>query len=298
MGHRGCVFTSATPGASRRRRGGPARILAAPVLLALLTGCGDDGGSDATAVGATGMDAAVNGPPAAAGVDYQLGGAYPPPNGVEIVVRDRTEAPADGRYSICYVNAFQTQPGEMGDWPADLLVTDAAGDVVIDSGWPDEALLDTSDAGRRERIADVVGVWIDGCAADGFDAVELDNFDHFSRSDGELEAEDDLALASLLIERAHAAGLAVGQKNAVELAVEGAAAGFDFVITESCQVFDECARYTEVYGTAVIEIEYIEDGDAPFEEACDLRGDEISIVQRDRALSPRGADGYVFARCD
>ena len=47
--------------------------------------------------------------------------------------------------------------------PADLLLTDSNGDVVIDPGWPDEALLDTSDADKRDRIAEVMGDWIDDC---------------------------------------------------------------------------------------------------------------------------------------
>src|SRR4051812_15827556 len=49
---------------------------------------------------------AVKLPPLHAGFDYQLGGPYPPPAGVEIVTRDRTAPPVEGLYNICYVNAF------------------------------------------------------------------------------------------------------------------------------------------------------------------------------------------------
>ena len=45
-------------------------------------------------------------------VDYQLGDAYTPPSGTQIVSRDHTADPASGIYNICYINAFQTQPGE------------------------------------------------------------------------------------------------------------------------------------------------------------------------------------------
>jgi len=55
-------------------------------------------------------------PPVDAQVDYQLGGAYQPEPGIEVVARDRTERVAPGRYNICYVNAYQTQPGELGWW--------------------------------------------------------------------------------------------------------------------------------------------------------------------------------------
>ncbi len=51
-------------------------------------------------------------PPVNAGFDYQLGGDYPPPTGVTVVTRDVTGSPAPGTYGICYVNAFQTQPGQ------------------------------------------------------------------------------------------------------------------------------------------------------------------------------------------
>ena len=52
-------------------------------------------------------------PPAGAGVDYQIGGDYPLPEGVTVVARDwfAGSAPEDA-YSICYINAFQTQDDE------------------------------------------------------------------------------------------------------------------------------------------------------------------------------------------
>ena len=93
-------------------------------------------------------------PPAGAGFDYQLGGGYPPPAGVTVVARDRHDPPA-GDYSICYLNAFQTQPGERRRWPRGLVLT-RLGD---DPGWPGEllALADGLDVrietGGLERIS-------------------------------------------------------------------------------------------------------------------------------------------------
>jgi hypothetical protein len=60
-------------------------------------------------------------------VDYQLGGAYDPPDGTTIVARDSTEQPAAVLYSICYLNGFQTQPQDADWWRAshpDLLLSD------------------------------------------------------------------------------------------------------------------------------------------------------------------------------
>ncbi len=64
-------------------------------------------------------------------------------------------------YSICYVNGFQTQPGELDAWPRELLLQ-RDGEVVFDPDWPDEALIDTSSAAHREKIADTVIPWIEG----------------------------------------------------------------------------------------------------------------------------------------
>ena len=128
------------------------------------------------ALNAGAANAAVPLPPKNAGFDYQIGGAYTPPSGVKIVSRDHTAEPAEGLYNICYVNAFQTQPGAEGEWD-DLLLKDDNGDVVYDGKWK-EAVLDTREADQRKRIAEKVNGWVDDCAAKGFDAVEPDNLRH------------------------------------------------------------------------------------------------------------------------
>lgn len=76
-------------------------------------------------------------PPLNAPLDYQLGGAYPPPSGVGIVSRDRQAAPASGIYNLCYVNGFQIQPGEESTWaePVDLVLRDSGGNPIIDPEW-------------------------------------------------------------------------------------------------------------------------------------------------------------------
>nr|BFE52173.1 hypothetical protein GCM10017745_56000 [Saccharothrix mutabilis subsp. capreolus] len=120
-------------------------------------------------------------PPAHAGFDYQIGGPYPPAADVRVVTRDHEVAPAPGLYNICYVNAFQVQPGAEAEWDADLLLRDADGEVVYDGDWG-EALLDLRTADKRARVADKVGGWIDGCAAKGYQAVEPDNYDSYTRA--------------------------------------------------------------------------------------------------------------------
>ncbi|SFR79407.1 Glycoside-hydrolase family GH114 [Agromyces sp. CF514] len=273
-------------------RAGPrlARCALAVALAAtLLCGCSSTGDDDA---------AEVTPPPAGAAPDYQLGGAYEPDPAVGIVARDRTSDPDPERYSICYVNGFQTQPGERGLWPDGVVLTSDGTDVV-DPDWPDEALLDTSTAARRATIATTVGPWIRGCADDGFDAVEFDNLDSYTRSGGALTLDDNLALATTLVGIAHAEGLAAGQKNAAE-ATERLhdEAGFDFAVVEECMAYDECDSYTEAYGDRVIAIEYPDELPRPFAEMCADPHAPASLVLRDRDLTVPGDPAHRFELCD
>jgi hypothetical protein len=262
------------------------------VLAIGLAGCSP---SPPPVSSATTAQSAMRLPPSGAKFSYQLGGAYAPPEGTGIVGRDRRAEPAEGLYSICYVNAFQSQSEELEWWQRehpDLLLRDE-GKLVMDQDW-DEALLDTR---RAEQLMAVVGPWIDGCARAGFQAIEADNLDSFTRSDGLLTAVDSLRFGALLAERAHADGMAIGQKNAAELVTEARRAGFDFAIAEECQVYDECDVYTDGYGGALIEIEYTDQPTAAFTTACEVRGATVSVVRRDRDLAPAGSPGHVEQWC-
>lgn len=232
-------------------------------------------------------------PPAHGGFDYQLGGAYPPPPGVQIVSRDHTDNPAPGLYNICYVNAFQAQPDARGQWPADLLLTDANGHAVIDQDW-NEALLDISTAAKRQRVAAKVGQWIDECARKGFNAVEPDNYDSYTRSGNLLTAADAQAFIILLAARAHARGLAIAQKNAAELAAHRTQNGLDFAIAEECADYGECGTYATAFNDHVIVIEYTDQG---LRKACSAYASRLSIVRRDRNLTTPGSPDYVRQTC-
>lgn len=234
-------------------------------------------------------------PPVHAGVDYQLGGAYTPPKGVSVVSRDHTASPAPGIYNICYVNAFQAQPDAEGDWDADLLLRDRSGKVVMDKDWG-EAMLDIGTPAKRARIAEKVDDWIDACADKGFDAVEPDNYDSYTRAPhGLLTAADAEAFQTLLARHAHARHLAVAQKNTLELAKDRKRVGLDFAVVEECGQYDECGSYVDAFGDHVIVVEYTEKG---MEKACAGWGDRISIVRRDLDVTPAGHDGYVRETCD
>ncbi|MQY22282.1 endo alpha-1,4 polygalactosaminidase [Nocardia macrotermitis] len=227
------------------------------------------------------------------GFDYQIGGPYHPPSGVSVVSRDHTADPAVGLYNICYVNAFQTQPGAERDWDPTLLLHDASGAVVIDPDW-NEALLDLTTAAKRQRIAAIVNNWIDTCAAKGFQAVEPDNFDSYTRSRNLLTSDEAQQYIRLLSAHAHDRGLAIAQKNTAELADNRRRNGLDFAIAEECAENDECATYADAFDNHVEVIEYTDHGLA---EACSRFGDRLSIIERDKQVSTPDNEEYLRKTC-
>jgi hypothetical protein len=256
-------------------------------------GSGGEGSGDGTGSGNGGT--AMQLPPLNATFDYQLGGAYTPAGGVQVVSRDRTATPASGAYNICYVNGFQIQPDEESSWLSehpDLILRDGDGNPVIDADW-DEMLIDISTPAKRTAVAAIVDAWIEGCANAGFDALEIDNLDTYSRSGGRLTEADAVAMMRMFSDAAHARGLAVAQKNSSELVGNKAEMGTDFVVAEECNRYDECGDYTAAYGDYVIVIEYRE---ADFSKGCGTYPD-LSIVLRDRNLVTPAQSGYVFADC-
>lgn len=221
--------------------------------------------------------------------DYQIGGAFPPAKTVGTVVRDRSAAPSRAAYDVCYVNAFQTQPDERKFWRRDgrwQLILKQDGRPVVDGAWG-EFLLDTRTAQKRARLARLVGRWIAGCARSGYDAVELDNLDSWSRSRRLLSRSDNVALARLLVGRAHRAGLAAAQKNWAELSRRGPEIGFDFAVAEQCARYHECYRYVRAYGGRVLVVEYSR---RDFRAACRRWAERLPIVWRDVDVTRGGVN--------
>jgi glycosyl hydrolase family 114 len=297
------------------------RPTAACWLLLLLVCCGDDahvspaagqgeppyplptvngplgsGGTPEPAPGAAGGATArmLTLPPTGGGFDYQLGGAYALPAGVAVVSRDMSDSPLPDVYSICYVNAFQTQPD--ADWTGArdaLILRDRRGAKLRDPDWPDEYFLDISVASKRSALVDIVGGWIEECAAKGFDAVELDNLDSFTRADELLSVDETLAYARELLGIAHANMLGVAQKNTAEQSALFHEAGFDFSVAEECYAYEgDCELYTDAYGARVFDVEY---SVAAFERGCRAATLPQPIL-RDEELVPPGP-GYVRRSC-
>ncbi|WP_199422998.1 endo alpha-1,4 polygalactosaminidase [Actinotalea solisilvae] len=233
-------------------------------------------------------------PQAGATFDYQLGGAYPPPAGVAVVVRDSSADPPDDGYAICYVNAFQTQPGERG---VDDLVLREEGAPVTDPAWPDEAVLDLTTADARRRVVARARTLVEACAGRGYDAVELDNLDVATRSRGAFTLAEATAVATDVVAHAHALGLAAARKNTPELGAGGRDdVGFDLAIAEQCDRWDECAAYTDVYDV-VLDVEYAHDLRGTADDVCARAVDGPTTIVRDLDLVPAGGPGYVLVTC-
>ena len=234
-------------------------------------------------------------PTANAKWDYQIGKPYAPRDGVTVVSRDREADPLEGAYTMCYVNAYQTQPGEVRWWknnhPQLLLKKD--GKYVVDGFWG-EILLDVGTAAKREQLASIVGEWIAQCGDDGFQAIEPDNLDSWTRSRGQLTRADNFGFAALMIDRAHAEGLAIGQKNAAGAAQLGANLGFDFAVAEECGRWRECNTYIDAYDDQVYVIEY---RDQDFDYSCERWGDQLSIIRRDLMVRAPSSPKYVYKAC-
>jgi hypothetical protein len=209
-------------------------------------------------------------------------------------------------YAICYVNAFQTQPDESGvarpdeqsAWPDQLVL-----ESLEDPGWQGELLIDISAAAKRSAAVSHVTPMIRACARKGFEAIEFDNLDSWTRFRGTpddalvpFDRTDAIAYAKALTRVAHRDGLAVGRKNTPQLGRETSrrVIGFDFGIAEECARYRECGRHRQVFGKRVLMIEYRR---ADFKRACRWHGGKASVVRRDRDLRTPGSPGYRYASC-
>jgi hypothetical protein len=162
---------------------------------------------------------------------------------------------------------------------------------VVDAEW-NEMLIDVR-AARRGAVAAIVGAWISDCRIAGFDAVEIDNLDSYTRSGGRLVETDAIAMMAAFSAAAHAAGLAIAQKNAVELVARRSLLGTDFAIVEECNRHAECDEFRAGYLDRVLVIEYRRED---FTAGC-AAYPRLSIVLRDLKLVAPPDPAYVYDDC-
>ena len=157
---------------------------------------------------------------------------------------------ADERRVVCYINA-----GAWENWRPDASRYPRSVKGRALDGWPGERWLDIR---RIDLLGPILTDRLDACRAKGFDGVEFDNVDGYSNGSGfPLTAADQLAFNRWLAAHAHERGLAVGLKNALDLASELEPA-FDFAILEQCFEYRECGLAGPFVAArkSVVDIEY------------------------------------------
>lgn len=150
---------------------------------------------------------------------------------------------------ICYFSA-----GSYEEWRTDA--DDFAPELLgASNGWPGEVWLDIR---RLDLLAPVMVARFDLAVEKGCTGVEPDNVDAYLNDSGfDITTDDQVAYLRWLSQQAHARGLSIGLKNAVELVPE-VVDDFDWSLNERCMEFDECARLTPFIdaGKAVFHVEY------------------------------------------
>jgi hypothetical protein len=158
-----------------------------------------------------------------------------PVNAYDVDLFDTPQATLDqmaalGITRICYFSA-----GSYEDWRADAdQLAPYRGNPL--QGWEGEWWIDI----RRAEVRTVMMNRLDVAVSKGCEAVDPDNVDGFANDSGlGLTREDQIDYLRFLSDQAHARGLAIGLKNAVEL-VPDLVESFDFAVNESCFDYQEC----------------------------------------------------------
>lgn len=257
---------------------------------------GDVGGPDAS----SGSDAEaqegkrIAAPPLDGKFDYQMGQTYPPAGSVEIVVRAHTQARVEGSYNICELSGFRVHEQDRDLWlrqHPELILRDVLGIPVVDRY--SSLLMDVSTEEKRAALSAILGEQIASCAIAGFDAVAINDLDAYAESQGRIDAQDVLDTMKVLSTVAHTHHLAIGQKNASELAIHRSAIDTDFAVAEECNRYDECDLYRASYGDHVLVIEYRR---SDFETGC-RNYPQLPITLRDINLVAPDELGYLYAGC-
>jgi len=180
---------------------------------------------------------------------WQLSGTLNTTHDVELYDIDLLDHDADtiaalknqGRIVICYFSAgtyenFRDDVSPCSENGSELCIEDdAIGEALED--YPDEFWLDVRDSSVR----DYVSARLDTAVTKGCDGVEPDNVDAFANNSGfELSSEDQIDFNEYIAAEAHARGLSVGLKNALDIIPE-LVDDFDWALNEQCAQYKECA---------------------------------------------------------
>lgn len=146
-----------------------------------------------------------------------------------------TSLKRQGKNVICYVSAgsWENWRPDKGDFPKNVI------GKPLD-GWPGERYLDIR---NLAVLGPIMQARLDLCKSKGFDAVDPDNVDSFeigNRTGFPLTRADAIRYLRFLAREAHRRGLAIGLKNATEIAPQLLPV-IDFAVTEDCFAQGWCA---------------------------------------------------------
>ena len=179
-------------------------------------------------------------PPPGATWQWQLTGPIDTGVDADVFDIDGVESSAEtvaalhraGRKVVCYVDVGAAEEFR----PDHAAFPDAV--QGNSGGFAGERLLDIR---RIDVLRPIMAARFDMCRGKGFDAVEADLVDGYTRDSGfPLTPADQLTYNRMLADLAHERGLSIGLKNDLDQ-VADLVDHFDFAINEECFQYEECA---------------------------------------------------------
>lgn len=204
-----------------------------------------------------------------------------------------------GVYMVCYINAGSYEPNR----PDSTAFTEAL-KLQADPDWPGEYFLDVTDVFKPGSVlAGILRARFQMCKAKGFEALEPDNLQNDENvTGGRVTLQQQLDFNGWVADAAHAAGLAVFQKNGPDKILLTDRSGikmvekFDGILNEQCQQFSECAALAEYpkRGKLALNVEY----KASTTVDC-MASDALAInsLKKDLLLAGMNGSGYLRAAC-
>ena len=219
-------------------------------------------------------------------------------DGFETSAAKVAELKGRGIYVVCYLDAgsYESYRPDAADYPESLK-------LQTDPNWPDESFLDIRDVFRENSVlAGILERRLAMCADKGFDAVDPDNLQNDQNvTSGVITRQDQLDFNGWLVDRAHARGLAILQKNGPDYVMQTDRLGrrmvdlFDGSFNESCQRYQECGPLAEYArrGKLVLNVEYqLSDLNC---EAMNSLG--VNSAYKDLYLVGKLQEGYERTSC-
>lgn len=217
-------------------------------------------------------------------------------DGFETSASKVAQLKASGVYTVCYINVGSYEPyrPDSAQYPDYLK-------LKADPDWPGEAFVDVNDVWKPNSVlASILRNRFKMCKDKGFDALEPDNLQNDENTGGAITTQQQIDFNGWVADEAHAAGLAVFQKNGPDKILLRDKLGrrmvdvFDGILNESCQQYAECNPLTEYVkrGKLALNVEYSVSPNCTLSKSLN-----INTMRRDLGLVAPGMSGYRRVSC-